>query len=428
MAWRHVNDTTAQMTNAFKGIPVTGRIVGWNVNVAPATADRSSKYLYPFLMCSSIGDALSVGKSHDLPYIFSIAVANCMAPGVQEMALSQANARKLFTTNGLHFLHHSARGNRLCPALTAGNWADDILGLAAPNTPAATTYATLSTEGFLGSDQYAALVTDNAYVWIAHVILNMCKRTTINLIRNAALHVYVNAFLSFSKRGTVTDAKLDRIIEQIQLETDTALITEDRVIAMIYASLGSYIDENNARLIFEEWSRNCTGLSLRMQITLQQSSGSGLTTYSAIRQAVYLFGDFPWGRVMGLLPIEIKNFQRALDVISDNMYFGFSKRMSEYGSTKYKSLGYVAKELLKALGGPDFANLARANCWTRNPLHKALLDDLINAYVHRDAAQHPAASNEDVDLFKAMVKATFAAEEAEDDVHGGNVPADDDAQ
>lgn len=382
MAWRHVNDNEDQMKAAFQRQPLTGRLLGVNLDFDPVKAPRNDPLLYPFLMASSIGDAYSQGKRNDTGYIMAVAVVNTVSPGVMNEPLSRDESRKLFIVNGLMFLNACASSPRGPASLTLEDWTSDITGYTGPPNIPAGIHEALSTTTFSTSDTYRTLTAAPGNgKWVAYVMKKLCERTSNPMIKHAGLQIYVNAFVAFGKRGTITEDKCIKIRDQIRDETGNMITMDEMTISAIYSQLSDRINENNAKEIFDTWRQGVITLSLRMQITLQQVAGSGLTTYNSIRQAIRLFADFPWPRVLRLLQADYRHFTTALDVIRGNEYFGFSSQMANYGSTKYKSLGYVAKELLSKLGGPDYANLPRAGCWTRLPLHKVLLDEIIQTYV-----------------------------------------------
>nr|QXV86437.1 nucleoprotein [Chuviridae sp.] len=392
--WRHINDRPSQRQFAFQGSRVLERIVGWNLNAGPVNGERDSQHMYPFLMAQSIGDAIINKKESDMGYIMAVAIANCTAPSVAEESLSQPDARKMFKRNALAFIHTAMTKPRFYATLSEEIITTSIYVAGEQpvheHLPAEGTFAHIAAPDFLQSTHLTSYVNDpHSLTWICHVLLHLVTNATHAQIKYASSFIYIHTYVAFAKRGMITEAKATKITDQMRLEIDVPLNIDPDVIASIYAALGTLINQNNAQTIFESWAEDMGTLSLRMKITLDQVTGSGLTTYSAIREAMYFFQDFEWGQALGYLPKDKAGFHNALRIISDNMYYGFAQSLNEVGSSKYKSLGYVAKELLVKYGGPEYGSLGKAQCWTRNPLFKAELDELIANYRSGDG-QAPA--------------------------------------
>jgi hypothetical protein len=82
-----------------------------------------------------------------------------------------------------------------------------------------------------------------------------------------------------------------------------------------------------------------------------------------------------------LLPRELDKFRIAVDLIDGNPYYGFRKNLGEAASTRYKSLGWVSKELLvKGAGKGTLANYAG---WPRIVLNMERVRHIIANYLCR---------------------------------------------
>lgn len=91
--------------------------------------------------------------------------------------------------------------------------------------------------------------------------------------------IYSLSYVALSKRGQITDAKLDKVIDTVREEIGIDLaITPDQV-KSVYRAIGSFINPENAINAFNVLSRGIAGNSLRLQLILTQSAGSGLTSY-----------------------------------------------------------------------------------------------------------------------------------------------------
>lgn len=198
--------------------------------------------------------------------------------------------------------------------------------------------------------------------------------STINTI------AFVAMFVGISKRGSITQEKLDKIIDGLYNEIQVRVAITDNLIQSVYTQFGRYVNEENAGDLFRRWSTGMTGVSLRMQITLSQTANAGLTAITAIKDAYVAFPNFNWPAIAHILRNDVAAATEAFRIIDGNAYYGFRRDLGPIASTKYKSLAYVAKELLLRYGGPAFGGLRYYAGWTRNPANQALLDDLIRTY------------------------------------------------
>lgn len=105
-----------------------------------------------------------------------------------------------------------------------------------------------------------------------------------------------------------------------------------------------------------------------------------------------MYNNFQWRRVNTLTGGEYVNWQAARTVIGNNLYYGFRRDMGQARSTLYKSLGYVAKELLVKINGERtllrYAGL-RGNIKNKNALDR-LIGNFVEQYVEVEGAETPA--------------------------------------
>ncbi len=84
-----------------------------------------------------------------------------------------------------------------------------------------------------------------------------------------------------------------------------------------------------------------------------------------------------------MFPGEVSAASDALEAINNNPYYGFSANLEDVKSTRYKSLTWVAKELLIRLKGEatlrDYAGFADSIPF------KAEVSDLIEEFTRRKA-------------------------------------------
>jgi len=122
-------------------------------------------------------------------------------------------------------------------------------------------------------------------------------------------------------------------------------------------------------------------IALRLKLTLQQAAGSGLTFYVIIGRAHTKYENFPWGRANTLTGGELVSWETARQIIGENLYYGFKRDMGAARSTLYKSIGYVARELLVKINGER--TLLRYASLTGNIKNKQALDRLIEQYINQ---------------------------------------------
>lgn len=206
----------------------------------------------------------------------------------------------------------------------------------------------------------------------------------VSLIRGFDEHInlmlYTSMYIGMAKRGTISDAKIDKIKGSIRDEVGVdPPITED-IISGVYRAFGKYINETNASEVFNRWAGMMEERSLSMRILLMQTAHAGLTAIETIRTALNTFPEIPWAEIVKVLPNEVPHVRAALQVTQTNPYYGFKKDISNIASTKYKTFAWFAKELLIRKGGPQYEGLKNYGGWTRNPLHRAKLDEIINNF------------------------------------------------
>lgn len=202
------------------------------------------------------------------------------------------------------------------------------------------------------------------------------------------------SYISLSKRGQITDSKLEKVIETVKDEIGINLsITSDQV-KSVYKAIGSFITPDNAANAFNIMSRGIAGNSLRLQLILVQSAGSGLTSYISITNAIKEFPDFTWGRVARLFPMEVDNYGVAVQTVGSNTFYGFSADLDVVRSTKFKNLAYIAITLLQKHRGQEYGSLKHYQGVIKKPSKADLVKDMLDAY---------APDNEELDEIGAGV-------------------------
>lgn len=206
----------------------------------------------------------------------------------------------------------------------------------------------------------------------------------VSLIRGVDDHInlllYTSMYIGLAKRGTVSDAKLDKLRTAITEEVGVDPPLNEDLIGSVYRAFGKYIDETNAGQVFDRWGNYMNDRSLSMRILLMQTSHAGLTAIETIRTALNVFPGCDWPEVIKLLPSEVPFVREALQVTQNNPYYGFKHDISGIASTKYKTFSWFAKELLIRKGGPQYEGLRNYRGWTHNPMHRNRLVDILDNF------------------------------------------------
>lgn len=193
-------------------------------------------------------------------------------------------------------------------------------------------------------------VTENQWTGICNSLLNIVRWFAPRVTGNHACkltQIYSLSYIALSKREQITDSKLGKVIDSVKEEIGIDLAITPDQIKSVYNAIGAFINPENAINTFTVLSRGIAGNSLRLQLILTQSAGSGLTSYISIINAIKEFPDFTWGKVSRLFPLEGANFGAAMNVVGTNTYYGFSNDLELVRSTKFKNLAYIAITLLQ---------------------------------------------------------------------------------
>lgn len=229
---------------------------------------------------------------------------------------------------------------------------------------------------------------------------------SIEDIRKITIQLVTISYVAAAKRGTLGDQAQAKIINSIREELGVNITLPDELIAMTYRYFMLGLDETNAEETFNILTTNIPDIALRLTLTLQQSSWSGLTIYCLIKESILLYPDFQWYAVEVITEGQMTRWFAANTAINNNPYYGFKKDLGNAKSTNYKGPGYVAKELLIKIKG-DLP--LRQYQGLRGAIPgKARLDQLIEAYVARRNEAGDAVQNEEPADFRAAFLAARA--------------------
>jgi len=82
------------------------------------------------------------------------------------------------------------------------------------------------------------------------------------------------------------------------------------------------VNENDAELVLNNLIPD---IALKLKLTLQQASNSGLILYVIVGQAFTKYHNFPWGRANALTGGELVSWNTVREIIEQNLYYGFKR-------------------------------------------------------------------------------------------------------
>lgn len=253
-------------------------------------------------------------------------------------------------------------------------------------------------------DDYDMYETDPQ---IAMRLLGCIAAGALSIYSVSGVSIITHIIVAVCKRGIVSQEFLEKISTGIRDDLSLDVILDEATIALFFKQFGKNIDENSVGAILTRWGSRLPGGAMRLSLTIQQTSGSGLTSLKTIGKAITSFPDFPWWHICALFPGEWNSFRIAVAKVGTNAYYGFSKDLMEVRSTKYKSLAWIAKELLAKIGGDR--RIGAYKGWPSRIAHQPTVDGLIADYEARRGA---AAINQHDPRLVADTKAVVDLVEA----------------
>nr|AYP67534.1 putative nucleoprotein [Canne point virus] len=389
-AIRHPNFSLGQFGMAFKGLRYTEYLWGLNSTLLPPIDQRDrSPHLMTYVMILSKGEAVLMGSENPQQTCRCIAVANTAAIGIgEQLSATDATARnhlELWT-----FLRSDV-----------GTGSEEIVRVSEPDlanpgfNPAITWWPT-GRQGFQQLSQEPQFQGDEP----ARVLEWLAARATPYATQGGAL-IFTLAFISLAKRGTVEAAKLDRILRDARGDSGAALLLTPEDVRICYTGVLSRLPEECIGECLEHWVSLVDQSCLRLQLTLQQAKNSGLVILQCIRKALMLFPTFEWNKIAGWFPSDAANVAQAFQIVGDDKYYGFRRDLGPVRSTQYKSMAFVAKQLLLKWGGPEYGTLGNYRGWPATVPHASEIEAMVNAF----NPESPMADNANqlIDEIKATI-------------------------
>jgi hypothetical protein len=205
------------------------------------------------------------------------------------------------------------------------------------------------------------------------------------------VEMLANTCVACAKQEQITPAFAEKIMRGIQDELGHEVTIDSDTVQILFTHFGRNFDETTAPIAFNRWEEILPENALRFRLTIQQVAFSRLNVYQTILEAIRTFPDFFWPVLNRLLPGDMQRFITAQVLIQENEYYGFREDLGEAASTRYKSLGWVAKELL--IQGAGKGTLAQYQGWPRTVPNHDRVRQLVTDYLRRkgDRAEADAA-------------------------------------
>lgn len=390
-------NTPAQRRFAFPGTQIAYEMISRNIGIPFFTNEHDDKTRNIVMAMYAKGRCLNEGWAV-ASLARPLAGLEVVAPNIEVTRfLAQSGARKAFVRAGLRYLVDSN---------FAGTYSTGMGGITptSRHRGAAVCLSRLPQRGVspewetvdAGVRSLADLdegteITDDHYTEeLAQAIaawLHLLAKNPTNQGKSVSTNIYVITYLGIAKRGTISEGKLAKINDAISNETNMVLTVTESEVEAAGAAMSPFITGNNAEQIMEALAAEMDGLSLTLQITMLQTSKSGMTSYWCIRNACMLCPNFGWGEASRYIPEDFNKFQLAFDRVGGNQYYGFNKDLGDAKHTNYISLAWIAMKLLMKADPVVYGKLKDYKGFTTKPRHEADLNRLIDAWVPGVAAR-----------------------------------------
>ncbi|KAF5308240.1 hypothetical protein FQR65_LT06233 [Abscondita terminalis] len=196
----------------------------------------------------------------------------------------------------------------------------------------------------------------------------------------SGVSMIVHVYLAVLKRSSISEESVNKI--SIKLSTDLKItnfqidFSACRKFSLLFRSS---ITENTVEAVTAKWINLLPISASRLRFAVQRAAGSGLTALIVTGRAILIFVDFNWAVVMRLYPDEWDNLTAAVRAVGNNAWYPFRNDLGVAASTKYRSISYVAKELLIQVNGET--SLKAYAGWVKQPKLQAAVDKMIASYV-----------------------------------------------
>lgn len=266
---------------------------------------------------------------------------------------------------------------------TAQQYQDDLTALAADpdfEVPQNNTGLPANVDEALNQVANKTATAAMAILWIQ-------ARRAANLSTRPA-QVLVTTLCALAKQGMATPGFVDKITNGFMQDTGKQIELDTEAISACWDLIVHHVDDGNVEEVVQRWLTRLPHEALRLRITLQQIPGEGLTCITSIIKAVGDYPMFSWAWVTLNFPTEARAVARAVNEINGKPYYGYKKDLNVVKAANYRTIGYIAQQLLVKVGGEG--PLKAARCFTRTPKLKVVIDELISDFMLNSITLTPA--------------------------------------
>nr|WAS28057.1 MAG: ORF3 [Lesnoe mivirus] len=364
-------DTPFQRRKAFGGTSAIDQITAVNCDILLGCSETS---LYARVAIMARGEAYLKMMPNIPKGTITLAIANAIAPALGDQVLQGDAANIRGRRQIIEFLRREIGGGKreLCVitpdtwntarnangALNAIQWLGDHATLANLDRPAD------------GSDLVGHYRT----------ILDFLLQHPTSRLTTFGTVMYTTLYISLAKQGNVSSQKLDRLNDDLKNTLGFELDLDGDTITYTYQQVGKRIPHEYLASMFEEMVGHMTEVNLRMQVTLQQAAGTGLTGLQIIKRALIEHPTFPWAKLARMLPTETPKVAAAFDAVGNDPYYGFKPDLGAAKSTHYSRYIWVCAKLLRANNSEDERTLRNYKGNVRGIPNQEAFDALIAGY------------------------------------------------
>jgi len=203
-------------------------------------------------------------------------------------------------------------------------------------------------------------------------------------LKNVPKLLFVSHLISTCKRGNVSSEFIMKVVNAINNDMGFGLSLSSDFITFIRNVYGDYCNESTAQNVLNKWKSSLPSeSSLRLRLTIEQAKYGGVTVAATIMRAIETYSEFDWVKVFSLFPSEATVVAQAIKRIKENPFVGYSRNLEDISSTKYKSIGYIAKELLIKGNLPDTRSLSSYRGWPSTIPYKQIINEMILKCIER---------------------------------------------
>lgn len=387
-------DRILQRGYAFPGQQLSSRMIRTNINIPYFNV---AQRWMPAVLAMYARGRCSLEGWNVTDNFRTIAALEMIAPNLPADCFTTTNeARKIFIRSGLHALCSLGYENSYSTGLggerpTSNVQEREVICARIPQAvpPDVDTFirvllAIQPIPAVGGRPVQPGAITDANYTEpfaevVALLLDHLASKSTAKG-RAMGCNLYTLMYLSLSKRGNVTNAKLASVNAAVAQETNLNCDLEADEIRVCGSVCVRYVSGDNAEAIMTGMATNMNAYSLRLRLLMDQTSRAGMTSYWAIREALRLFATFEWNEVSRFIPDDFVHYQAAVALVGNNEYYGFNTDLGEAKHTRYKSLAWVCIKLLIKFRGAEYGSLQNYRGTVAHPDREQDLQRLIDAY------------------------------------------------